>query len=326
MEKCSGTNRSPESGYFARRKIAGLLAMTPFILACEKNTDTITSVNIPTSASPITTVSIKPAISTKTAETTKKPPIKPEVKIKKDTPLDDEGRKDKAKKDDKNAKRESYVTLKGNPSEIGPTVFLGDSLTVKLGEFGGRFNIEEAMVVAEVGRRSSWLLKQAQELGREGKFGRFENAVVLIGSNDMGHRSNAFTAPEIFGRIERIYSTLLGDSNYNGKPDFDGVDRVYGVTIPPFKGPNELSKKEVFDEINDKRQRINELIRGSKLPFRVIDIAKTHTKGGLADDNDPNRLSIIGPNNKRYETPDGMHLPKKWLRLIYERELRKGAN
>lgn len=330
MERFTGTNKSPESAYSTRRTIAGLLAMTPFFLACEKNADTTTLVDIPTSAPPIATVSIKPAISTKPAESTEQPPIKPEVKIskpeKKDIPLADEDRKGKAKKNDENVKRESHVTLKGNPSKIGPTVLLGDSLTAKVGEFGGKFNIEDTMVVAKVGEKTSWLLGQAQELGRSGKLGRFENAVVLIGSNDMGDERPAFTAPKIFGRIEKIYSTLLGDSNFDGKPNFKGVDRVYGVTIPPFKGENALSKdEEIFSEINNKRLEINRLIKGSKLTSGVFDIAATHSQGGLADDDDPGRLSIIGPNGKKYETSDGLHFPKKWLRLIYERELRKSA-
>ncbi len=319
-------NKSPENGCYARRAIAGLLAMLPFFVACEKNADTTSSVDIPASTSdtPTTSVksmpiaSVKPVESVKAAETASKPQIKPEVK-----------RVKSAKKEEK---REGYVELKGNPSEIGPTVFLGDSLTVKLGEWGGKFNIEDTMVVAKIGQQTSWLLGQAQDLARSGKLGRFENAVVLIGSNDMGNRSRVFTAEAIFGRIEKIYSTLLGDSDYDGKSDFNGVDRVYGATIPPFKGKNVLSEdeegfdEEKFDEINTKRLRINELIKGSKLPFRVIDIATTLNKGGIADNEDPDRISLIGPNNKTYKIRDGMHCPKIYMRLIYERELRKDTN
>ena len=288
--------------------------MTPFFLACEKNTDTTTSTDSSTSTSPVPTVSIKPATSAKPAETsTQSSIVKPEVSVPKPV-------KKEAKDEEK---KESFVVLKGNPSNIYPTVFLGDSLTVKLGEFGGRLNIEDAMIVAEIGKSSSWLLEQAQELGKSGKFGRYSNAVVLIGSNDLGGSGPAFTAPQIFGRIEKIYRTLHGDSDFDGKPDFDGVDRVYGVTIPPFKGKNVLSKEEIFDEINNKRLEINQLIKGSKLPFRVIDLAATQAQGGVADNDDPGQLSLIGPNNVEYKTIDGLHFPKKWLRLIYERELGK---
>jgi len=317
MKNVPAISRSPESGYSTRRIIAGLLAMAPFFLACEKSADTKASVNIPSSASSvptasvksIPTVSVKPIESAKAAETAEKPQIKPKVKTAKP----------------KKKAEESRVTLKGNPSNIGPTVFLGDSLTAKIGEFGGKFNIKDTMVVAKVSQKTSWLLNQVQELGRSGKLGRFENAVVLIGSNDMGDPTPGFTDTKIFGRIEKIYSTLLGDSNFDGKPDFKGVDHVYGVTLPPFRGKNRLSGEEIFDIVNDKRIAINNLIKGSKLTSGVFDTAAIHSQGGLADDDDPGKLSIIGPNGNEYETSDGLHFPKRWLRFIYERELGKRA-
>lgn len=313
-----------------RNKITGLLAMAPFVLACQKKAEKTPEATASATPTPAAS-SAKPAMA-------KVPGVKSadQPKVVKLPPKPTR---------DPNAPMISVDLSSG----IGPTLFMGDSNTKKLGEYGGPLDMKDAKVVAEEQKDSAWLLAEAKRLAEKGELPYYDNAVVLIGSNDVGKTR----PPQLFQNITHIYQTLHGDTDYDGEKDVEGVGRVYGVTIPPFQGDNgfcryskihpkpaepdagaggkegedaeddDCPNRELFDKINERRLIVNELIRKSKHIYRVFDLAAPLKDGGIADDENPNRLSPIGPDGLEAPSPDGIHFKKRWLKFIYERELKR---
>lgn len=189
----------------------------------------------------------------------------------------------------------------------GSTLFLGDSITVNV-EKSGQLNITgKKEALAEGSKTSKWLLDQINDLDKKDpqKLKSFENAVMLIGTNDIGGQGGEFSAEKIFERIESIWKIL---QKHNIK--------IYAATIPPFKGWGNYTSR--FEEINEKRKSINEKIRKSGMPHRIIDLAAPKSAGGLADESDPDKLApgVSG---------DFLHPNKDVLAALYQRELEAGS-
>lgn len=166
----------------------------------------------------------------------------------------------------------------------GPTLFLGDSLTVNLPPFvsvnGPR------SVMAEVGKTSDWLLGRMRALEKAGALDgpdRPVNVVVLIGTNDIG---GSHTAEQIFSNASEVWSI----AHAHGA-------RVIAQTLPPVKGYAGFSSR--YPEIQAKREAFNALVKASHIPDLVVPLDTL-----TADMDDPERLA------SRYDAGDHLHLQK----------------
>jgi hypothetical protein len=201
---------------------------------------------------------------------------------------------------------ESNETMK----KPGATFFLGDSLTLNLTsaakdvlDINGKIDSK-----AKHGANSLWGLEKAKELAAKEKnpFKDMENAVILFGSNDLTNPNPQAT----IDHLQEIYKTLKDA----------GVKNIYAVTIPPFKGYSDFSDKP---EANENRKFINQWIRKSQeagFSDHVIDLCLTEEKGGLASNEDPEKLADSA------NAGDNLHVNKTALAAIYQRELEKGTN
>jgi lysophospholipase L1-like esterase len=182
------------------------------------------------------------------------------------------------------------------PKIEGSTLFLGDSITVGVAGRKSLSGVEKKESIAKKDETSHWLLKQVETLAKTDpeKLKSFDNAVMLIGTNDIGSSDDTAT---IFSRIEKIYKILK-----------DHDVRIYACTIPPFKGYAGYKKR--FEALNKKRKDINERIKASIFPYKVIDLAASVDEGGLADPEEPDRLlSAL--------TGDNLHIHKENLASLY---------
>ncbi len=190
------------------------------------------------------------------------------------------------------------------------TLFMGDSITVALPHLGKDFlNIDgQISMLAKGSMRTNWGVAEAKKFvsQRVDTLDDIQNAVVLFGTNDVASGGPDWTAERIHERLEEIYQILSGD-----------VERIYAVTIPPFKGYKPFENN--YGHLNRKREAINKLIRASKTPYHVIDLCKTESEGGLASDADPERL-IAG-----ISYGDKLHIKKTVLAEIYQRGLEIGS-
>lgn len=168
----------------------------------------------------------------------------------------------------------------------GNTLFLGDSMMVGTSGLvpvdGGRLE------VAKVGAPSTWALDAVMKEGLSG----FRNLVVLTGVNDIGGRS----AEAIANTVASIWRHGLAS----------GV-RVYGATLPPFKG---WPSFRPFAEFERKRRDLNTLLarKASELGVALIPLSEL-----LADPSDPERLA------PSVDSGDHLHPKKGALALALTR-------
>lgn len=168
----------------------------------------------------------------------------------------------------------------------GSTLFAGDSITVGVPPFV-HVNGEKRLL-AEVGRNAAWLHDQVRGLERFDELDDLKNAVVLIGTNDLG---SSVPVNNVFSSIRGIWEILK----------FHKV-RVFAGTIPPFKGWPTL-----HEEAETRRRQLNDLILQDSLPDRVI-----RFDTALADPTDPTRLL------KSVDSGDHLHPKKEAVAKVIE--------
>lgn len=160
---------------------------------------------------------------------------------------------------------------------------------------------------AEIDQRAvgGWATNQILALfNRMDQAGRLERyhgqSLVLNGGvNDL---ANGRTADEILSNFQKIF-TLAAKHNI----------RVYCCTILPFKGADgwKNSLKNGYETKENYRQTINTRLTALAAsddparPYRVIELHKPRSQGGLADDNDPQSLA------PEYAGGDKLHLSGK---------------
>ncbi|MFC1747761.1 SGNH/GDSL hydrolase family protein [Pseudomonadota bacterium] len=196
------------------------------------------------------------------------------------------------------------------PRIAGPTLFLGDSITVGVRNKSAFAGIEKRGTISESGETSIWLLKEVKWYAKNDPdyLKSFDNAFMLIGTNDIGFQS----ADSIINRIEKIWKILT-----------DHGIKIYAATIPPHKGYKGYDKK--FKTVNNRRLAVNKFIKESKVPHEVVDLAAPITQGGLADPDDLNRFARKDSKGRRVSW-DALHPDKDILAEIYAGHLRgKGA-
>lgn len=164
--------------------------------------------------------------------------------------------------------------------KVGPikgyTGFFGDSITVseqKSGYFNkSKFNTGESpFYLAKGAQTSEWLLNNLKTIP-ETELSKMKNAVVLIGTNDIGSMDARYSAEAIIKRIKTIHDFFLTK----------GIT-VYACTIPPFKGHNFSTYRSKYDEVNKKRNAINAAIMADKR-LRIIPLHQSEAQGGIASE------------------------------------------
>lgn len=175
----------------------------------------------------------------------------------------------------------------------GTTLFGGDSITVGTPPLV-RVERGEKITVAEVGRPAAWLHEKIRELEGKGGLENIQNAVILIGTNDLGS-----LVP-----VERVARSIQGTWDVLKA---HGIT-LYAATIPPFKGWPTLGA-----DAEKRRQALNDMITSDPRPDRVIrlDVA-------LADPSDPAKLA------KSVDSGDHLH-PKKEAYAAAIEETSQGA-
>jgi hypothetical protein len=197
------------------------------------------------------------------------------------------------------------------PVKPKSTLILGDSIN---SVFKSKQNKEKFEVngkveeITEGARNADWLWNQIKDKPDE-YFKKFENAIVLIGTNDLGESTSG---EDIWKRIDKIHRFLHSK----------GV-RVYACTLPPGKGNKSGEWGSNFERLEEKRELINENIKKSKHVHHVIDLAATEENGGVADNNDPETLT---KDLRRWGEKDYVHPKVDKLAEIYNRELMEGTN
>lgn len=173
----------------------------------------------------------------------------------------------------------------------GSTLLAGDSITVPLSRFitGGG----PVKTVAGVGRRASWLLDQLQKAVANGELSNLQNAVVLIGTNDLPSGENV---DQVFSTIDSIWKLLKKN----------GI-KVFAATIPPLR--NWQSWTPGWEQ---RRKALNNLIINSSDHDGLIRLDTL-----LSDKNDPSRLA------KEFDSGDGLHPRADKLGLLYSNELKR---
>ncbi len=194
----------------------------------------------------------------------------------------------------------------------GSILFLGDSMTENMSLLKEIKTTGQKSEIAKIGQNSSWLLRELNSQSPE-KIKKFDHAVVLIGTNDISGMDapgqDMWSAKAIFERINSIWEKLK-EINPNIK--------IYACTIPPFRGYKYSTYGSNFTAVNKKRIDINNAIRSSKMPFKVIDLCKTVDNGGLADNSDESQAALADTVKPKGEYA---HPNLKVLADIYRREL-----
>jgi len=181
---------------------------------------------------------------------------------------------------------------------IKNTTFIGDSITKGLTP--SIKPSDNNSVIAQNGKTASWVLSQLKQPNNKEKIKNSKNAVILIGTNEIGGSNSA---EKIFNNIHTIWIELK-KINPNIKLKI--------ATIPPFKGYKNYASR--FDKINEKRHKINQKIRENYSKIQgatLIDLDKQ-----LADPNDPDSL-------KEGISHDHLHPKGAKLMAIYSGNLNK---
>ncbi len=174
------------------------------------------------------------------------------------------------------------------PPIQGPTLFLGDSITVGLPPY---VKVDGAKTYISLGgQTSTWLLDQVKKAEAAGKLdgsSRPVNAVMLIGTNDVG---GGLSYQQSVANIVATWTILKAH----------GI-RVIAQTVPPFHGYKGYVTR--YDAIEAKRQGINAAVLAlagrPNGPDVVIPLAT------LVED--PARPGYL---LRSYDAGDGIHLRK----------------
>ncbi len=174
----------------------------------------------------------------------------------------------------------------------GTTLFLGDSITVNTHPFV-QVNGQK-QVMAEVGKTADWLLTRVRVMDKDGLLKGVQNAVMLIGTNDVG---GPRSAEAIWTDIRSTWEILR-----------HSIPNLFAMTVPPFKGYKGYAGN--FAAINDKRHRLNDLILApSVLPKKVLRMDAKVTAPG-----DTESLALF------YDDGDHLHLRKPALGALIQEE------
>ena len=189
----------------------------------------------------------------------------------------------------------------------GHTGFFGDSISVSEQKSGhldkSKFSTGESpFYLAKGGQTSEWLLNNLKTIPEE-ELSKMKNAVVLIGTNDIGGMGERYSAEAIIQRIKAIHKFFL-----------EKKITVYACTIPPFKGHNFSTYRSKYDEVNKKRNAINDAIMADNR-LKIIPLHRSEAQGGIASEDGES----IGENYlvKYGRTIDYVHpQPKKLANLV----------
>lgn len=136
----------------------------------------------------------------------------------------------------------------------GNTVFAGDSITVGLAP---HVLVDgDKLTIAKVGQSSSALRNMMRDAEAKKALDGFKHLVALAGTNDIGA---ALTPETIFGNLKSIWAI--------GK--VHGL-KVVAITIPPAVGYSGWKGRDVA--VDTKRRAVNELIKASSIPDRIVDL------------------------------------------------------
>lgn len=203
-----------------------------------------------------------------------------------------------------------YLKENAEPPHIkGKTAFFGDSINTEITKnkfLKGQGHKEYAMK----NKTTTWLRDQVKKNADE--LAQFENAVVLIGTNDIGIGGEE-TPEVIFARMKEIW-TLIKIANPNIK--------LYACTIPPFGKYKNYTKNK---DINARRIEINKKIRkvaNEDPSIRLIDLCRTLENGGLADSEDDNVAALHSSVSYKRELlhPEKEVLARTYARAMYSYE------
>lgn len=204
---------------------------------------------------------------------------------------------------------------KETSGQLDKLLVLGDSLMVG-GERGLRANdflktqsskpldiVKEAQDLSkDLDQRAvgGWacnqMLSLIQKMEKGGRMERYRNQTLVMdgGVNDL---AGGQTPDQIIGNMQKIWAIAR---KFNM--------RVFCCTLTPFKGASgwKDSLKIDYEKKEGYRQQINEqlakLAGTSEGPDKLIELHKTFSQGGLADDNDPSAL------HPGYAAGDKLHL------------------
>lgn len=164
-----------------------------------------------------------------------------------------------------------FVKTNNVPPINGPTAFFGSSSIAGISKVpylkngGHQYSAKNGLTAGE-------LQKMAHE--NAGTLKNYKNAVVLIGTNDIGSNKSS---ENIFNDIKAVWDTIInGNSNIN----------LHVCTLPPFGNYIGYSKNKA--EIDAKRLAVNEKIREAARnnpKLKLIDLCLPVEQGGLATPN-----------------------------------------
>ncbi len=141
----------------------------------------------------------------------------------------------------------------------GPTVFVGDSITVGVTSFVQNDGPKTMVAVGGLGSVDILGIVRAAE--SRGKLDNQTSMVVLGGTNDIGNSSRSIAS--VFSALSAIWA--LGHAHRM---------RVIALTVPPAKGFQGFASN--FDAINGRRKTLNQMIQAAKGtpngPDEVIDL------------------------------------------------------
>lgn len=188
------------------------------------------------------------------------------------------------------------------PPVPGPLLLLGDSITVRLYPFVQATGPKRTL--AEGGKTAAWLLPKLRELEAAGGLDDgTRTATVLLGTNDV---SWGMTAEEIFTNIRSIWEILA----------HHGI-RVLAMTVPPQRGWS--YPPGVFEAVDQKRRKLNDLMRKAAIPDQPGRPPETASKLILLDEisADPTDPSRLAPG---WDAGDHLHLRKDRLGALLQAE------
>lgn len=194
-----------------------------------------------------------------------------------------------------------FAKINTVPPINGSTAFFGDSINTGITRSKYLQN-QGHEYFAKGGERTPWLLRMVNSVAP--RLSKFQNAVVLIGTNDIGMGGKE-TPDLIFGRITQIWDAIL-----KANPSIN----LHVCTIPPFGNYDGYRSRK--NSINQRREEINAKIRQAAQNnprLKLIDLCLPVDKGGLATADG----SALDPSVS-YEP---LHPEKNALAMVYGRAI-----
>ncbi len=182
-----------------------------------------------------------------------------------------------------------------------PTAFFGDSINTAITSAPYLKNGGHEYF-AKGGQRTPWLLDRVNSVAP--RLNKFTNAVVLIGTNDIG-MGGGETPEVIFERISQIWDAIL-----RANPSI----KLHVCTIPPFGNYKGYSKRK--NSIDQRRVAINDKIRAAARnnpKLKLIDLCLPVEQGGLAT---PDGAAL-----DRSVCYEPLHPDKNALAMVYGRAI-----